>query len=164
MRVVAMFALGVIGISATAWADDKKPAGEKWPAYVDGKYVHKTITFKPDKVEYLPARGRRAVTTVVFRIKDATIPADYVTAGVFGHEKHAEELVTKYLKDRDGKITVDAFWVNLPVTKKEWTGDPDRWIEGRQMLGKLDPPIDPERGGPRERHFTRWRRDTSRRY
>jgi hypothetical protein len=88
------------------------------------------------------------VTPVVFRIKDATIPAEYFTAGVFGHEKHAEELVTKYLKDRDGKITVDAFWVNPPTLKKAWTGDPDRWIEGRQMLGKLVPPIDPERNGP----------------
>jgi hypothetical protein len=147
MRVSALLALvGVLGASATVSSDDKKKPDEaKWPAYVDGKFVHKTITFKPAKVEYLPARGRRAVTTVVFRIKDDSIPAEYFTVGVFGHEKAVEEIVAKYLKERNGKITVDAYWVNLAIPKKEWTGDPERWIEGRLLLGKLDPPIDGQR-------------------
>jgi hypothetical protein len=143
-----MFALvGVIGMASALTADDKKkPGADEWPAYVDGMYVHKTITFKPAKVEYLPTGGRRAVTTVVFRIQDKSIPADYFPVGVFGNEQDVEKVVAKYLKERDGKITVDAYWVNLAVPKKEWTGDPTRWVEGRAMLGKLVPPIDGQPG------------------
>ena len=144
MRVSALLALvGVLGASAWVSSDDKKKPDEaKWPAYVDGKYVHKTISFKPDKIEYLPSRGRRAVTTVVFHIKDKSIPADYFPVGVFGNEKDVEEIVTKYLKERDGKITVDAYWVNLAVPKKEWTGDPAGGSRAARCFGKLVPPID----------------------
>jgi hypothetical protein len=147
MRIATMLALvGVIGMASSLTADDKKPAGEEWPAYRDGKYVHKTITFTPAKVQYLPTGGRRAVTRVVFRIQDGSIPADYFPVGVFGNEPDVEKAVAKYLKERDGKITVDAYWVNLPVLKKEWTGDPSQWVEGRAMLGKLVPPIDGQPG------------------
>src|SRR5262245_61910251 len=96
MRVVAMFALGVLGVTGIGLADDKKPAEGKWPAYVDGKFVHKTITFKPDKVELRDSGGRRGGTIVIFRIKDEKIPADYVTGFVLANILDAEKLVEKY--------------------------------------------------------------------
>ena len=130
--------LPVVAAAATLVVDEPKEKAP-WPAYVAGKYVHKTFRFRPAAVEecVLPLRGGPSVLAV-FRIKEKSIPADYfmTRVPVRGKEQF-EAYVKKLLAVDDDFITVDAYWVNMPTPKAEWGGAPELWQEGRALLGEL---------------------------
>lgn len=110
----------------------------EWPAYVDGQYVVKRFRFPPASVEYRALPTRRPSVLVVFAIKQKEIPADTFAIHLPDETiPSAKDRIEKLLRADDGHMTVEAYWVNPPVPKEKWQGAPERWLEGRVLLGKL---------------------------
>jgi hypothetical protein len=142
--VVSALALLVLAAPAVAVAPP-----QRWPAYVNGKFVSKTFRFRPAAIEYRPLPTRGGNTMVIFRIKEKDIPADHFAVSRAGRlVGPTRERVRKILAEDDGYITVRAYWVNRAVPKAEWGGSPEWWVEGRALLGRWE--TNPSKGRDRD--------------
>ena len=126
--------------TSTASAQEAEiPSGQgssltNWPALVGGKYVLKTFRFRPASIEWHAVQTRRLSYTIIFKIEDKNVPAEFFMARCWDTEV---DRFRKILEADDGYITVTAFGVNDKIPKEKFKGDGEYWLDGRMLLGDL---------------------------
>ena len=105
-----------------------------WPARVNGTNVLKTFRFRPVKTEFRERGTRRQSFTVVFKIEDKDVPADYFMTICWDTEV---ELFKELLAADDGYITVVASTATMAVPGQRFLSTRPFQIDGRVLQGWL---------------------------
>jgi hypothetical protein len=105
-----------------------------WPAKVNGTNVLKTFRFRPARTEFHERGTRRQSFTVVFKIEDKDVPADYFMTRCWDTEV---ELFKELLAADDGYITVVASTVTASVPGQQFLATRPFLVEGRVLQGSL---------------------------
>jgi hypothetical protein len=105
-----------------------------WPAQVNGTNVLKTFRFRPTRTEFRERGTRRQSFTVVFKIEDKEVPADYFMTRCWDTEV---ELFKEFLAEGEGYITVVAWTVTASMPGQQFPATRPFLVDGRILQGSL---------------------------
>jgi hypothetical protein len=117
----------------------------KWPASIKGRPVLRTFRFRPTQTDWHDMLRRRLDYSIVFKIEDRSVPADYfVVSGVWDTQAACYE---KVIASDGGYITVVASAVK-PYIRQSYhhhnlykiMNEGDRILEGTLKMKGLENP------------------------